>query len=90
MKFLADFGANHLVVFSPSRSRPGADTPAAFEALCACCNQIGELAGTMGFTAGLHNHMGQMVQTREESSAGLVFAPSDWPLRKSFTLWRLL
>jgi sugar phosphate isomerase/epimerase len=66
MKFLADFGANHLVVFSPSRTRPGADTPAAFAALCACCNQIGELAGGMGFTAGLHNHMGQMVQTREE------------------------
>ena len=66
MKFLADFGANHLVVFSPSRTRPGADTRAAFTALCECCNQIGELAGGMGFTAGLHNHMGQMVQTREE------------------------
>jgi sugar phosphate isomerase/epimerase len=66
MKFLADFGANHLVVFSPSRTRPGADTPAAFASLCECCNQIGELAGGMGFTAGLHNHMGQMVQTREE------------------------
>ena len=26
MKFLADFGANHLVVFSPSRTRPGAGT----------------------------------------------------------------
>jgi inosose dehydratase len=66
MKFLADFGANHLVVFSPSRTRAGADTPAAFAALCECCNQIGEVAGGMGFTAGLHNHMGQMVQTREE------------------------
>jgi inosose dehydratase len=66
MKFLADFGANHLVVFSPSRTRPGADTPAAFQSLIECCNQIGELAGGMGFTAGLHNHMGQMVQTREE------------------------
>jgi sugar phosphate isomerase/epimerase len=66
MKFLADFGANHLVVFSPSRTRAGADTPAAFATLCECCNQIGELAGGMGFTAGLHNHMGQMVQTREE------------------------
>jgi sugar phosphate isomerase/epimerase len=66
MKFLADFGANHLVVFSPSRSRPGADTPAAFKELCERCNQIGEIAGEMGFTAGLHNHMGQMVQTREE------------------------
>jgi sugar phosphate isomerase/epimerase len=66
MKFLADFGANHLVVFSPNRDRPGANTPAAFAALCECCNRIGELAGGMGFTAGLHNHMGQMVQTREE------------------------
>jgi sugar phosphate isomerase/epimerase len=66
MKFLADFGASHLVVFSPSRTRPGADTPAGFAALCDCCNRIGELAGGMGFTAGLHNHMGQMVQTREE------------------------
>lgn len=66
MKFLADFGANHLVVFSPSRTRPGADAPGAFRELCARCNQIGEIAGEMGFTAGLHNHMGQMVQTREE------------------------
>lgn len=66
MKFLADFGANHLVVFSPGRDRPGANTPAGFQELCTRCNQIGELAGEMGFTAGLHNHMGQMVQTREE------------------------
>jgi len=66
IKFLADFGANHLVVFSPNRTRPGADTPAAFQELCARCNQIGELAGEMGFTAGLHNHMGEMVQTQEE------------------------
>jgi inosose dehydratase len=34
--------------------------------MCARCNQIGELAGTMGFTAGMHNHLGQMVQTQEE------------------------
>jgi sugar phosphate isomerase/epimerase len=66
MKFLADFGANHLVVFSPNRTKPGAGTPAAFQELCARCNQIGELAGEMGFTAGLHNHMGEMVQTQEE------------------------
>ncbi len=66
MKFLADFGANHLVVFSPSRNAPGADTPAGFKELCERCNQIGELAGEMGFTAGMHNHMGQMVQTQEE------------------------
>lgn len=66
MKFLADFGANHLMVFSPERTKPGADTPAAFQEMCARCNQIGELAGEMGFTAGLHNHMNQMVQTQEE------------------------
>jgi sugar phosphate isomerase/epimerase len=66
MKFLAEFGANHLVVFSPSRTRGGADAPGAFAEMCARCNQIGELAGTMGFTAGLHNHLGQMVQTQEE------------------------
>jgi sugar phosphate isomerase/epimerase len=66
MKFLAEFGANHLVVFSPSRGRGGADAPGAFDELCARCNQIGEIAGEMGFTAGLHNHLGQMVQTQEE------------------------
>lgn len=66
MKFLADMGANHLVVFSPSRNLPGAQTPAAFRELCERCNQIGEIAGEMGFTAGLHNHWGQMVQNQDE------------------------
>jgi sugar phosphate isomerase/epimerase len=66
MKFLAEFGANHLVVFSPRRNRPGAHTNASFRELCVRCNQIGELAGEMGFTAGLHNHLGQMVQTQQE------------------------
>ncbi|MGD0157884.1 MAG: sugar phosphate isomerase/epimerase [Terracidiphilus sp.] len=66
MKFLADFGANHLVVFSPNRNLPATQTPAAFRELCERCNQIGELAGEIGFTAGLHNHMGQMVQNQDE------------------------
>lgn len=66
MTFLSHFGANHLVVFPPNRNLPGANTPEAFKALCECCNQIGEIAGEMGFTAGLHNHMNQMVQTQEE------------------------
>lgn len=66
MQFLADFGASHLVVFPPNRNAPGANTPEGFKTLCERCNQIGELAGTMGFTAGLHNHMGQMVQTQDE------------------------
>jgi len=66
MKFLADFGANHLVVFSPGLNRGGTAAPGAFEEMCKRCNEIGELAGTMGFTAGMHNHLGQMVQTREQ------------------------
>jgi sugar phosphate isomerase/epimerase len=65
MTFLKDFGANHLVVFSPGR-KPATSTPAAFKELCERCNQIGELAGEMGFTAGLHNHLGQMVQNQDE------------------------
>lgn len=68
MKFLAGFGASHLVVFSPSRAAAGAGTDAAFRELCLRCNQIGELAGEMGFAAGLHNHLNQMVQTPEELS----------------------
>jgi inosose dehydratase len=66
MKFLAGFGASNLVVFSPSRRAAGAGTEAAFREMCQRCNQIGELAGEMGFAAGLHNHLGQMVQTSEE------------------------
>jgi inosose dehydratase len=66
MKFLADFGANHLVVFPPDREQPSAQGPAAFRELCERCNQVGELAGEMGFTAGLHNHLGEMVQNQDE------------------------
>ena len=65
MTFLKDFGSTHLVVFSPAR-KPETSTPAAFKEFCDQCNAVGELAGEMGFTAGLHNHMGQMVQTQEE------------------------
>ena len=66
MKFLADFGANHLVVFSPGRAAAASNAPGAFRELCERCNQVGELAGQMGFTAGLHNHLGQMVQNQDE------------------------
>jgi inosose dehydratase len=66
MTFLSHFGASYLVVFPPSTHQPGANTPAAFKELCERCNQIGELAGEMGFTAGLHNHLITMVQTQEE------------------------
>jgi len=63
MTFLKEFDARHLVVFSPNRSNAGQGT---FQAMCECFNAIGEVAGEMGFRAGLHNHMGQIVQTREE------------------------
>jgi inosose dehydratase len=64
MTFLKEFGASHLVVFSPNRSN--AKTPGAFEAMCACFNEIGAAANDMGFRAGLHNHVGQIVETPEE------------------------
>ena len=34
--------------------------------MCECYNRLGEVAGEMGFQAGLHNHMGQMVQNEDE------------------------
>jgi sugar phosphate isomerase/epimerase len=64
MEYLKNFGAERLVVFSPNRGA-GA-TEGAFKAMCECYNRLGEVAGEMGFRAGLHNHMGQMVQTTEE------------------------
>ena len=66
MDFLKVFGAKHLVVFSPGRPASGAPTAAAFEAMCRCFNHIGEAAGEMGFQAGVHNHLGQMVENQAE------------------------
>ena len=66
MKFLADFGANHLVVFPPGRTSSQRTPPEVMREIATTCNQIGELAGEMGFTAGLHNHLGEIVQTEEE------------------------
>ncbi|HEY1493492.1 MAG TPA: TIM barrel protein [Candidatus Solibacter sp.] len=63
MTFLKEFDAKHLVVFSPNRSNA---SEAAFKSMCECFNAIGETANEMGFRAGLHNHMGQIVQTSEE------------------------
>jgi inosose dehydratase len=62
MTYLKRFGANHLVVFSPRRGQ----TPETFEIACKFFNRLGETANEMGFKAGLHNHLGQMVQTPEE------------------------
>ena len=64
MTFLKEFGASHLVVFSPNRSNAAA--PGAFQAMCESFNAIGSAAGEMGFRAGLHNHMGQIVQNPDE------------------------
>jgi inosose dehydratase len=64
MSFLKGFGANHLVVFSPNR-REGA-APGAFQAMCECFNAIGSAAREMDFYVGLHNHVGEIVQTAEE------------------------
>ncbi|MDQ2839626.1 MAG: sugar phosphate isomerase/epimerase, partial [Acidobacteriota bacterium] len=66
MKFLQGFGADRLVVFPPSRSRSGTDVEAAFAAMCKGFNLIGEAAGEMGFKAGVHNHLDEMVQGPEE------------------------
>ena len=53
INFLKNFGAKHLVVFSPSRLKAGADVDAAFKQMCQCYNHLGEVAREMGFTAGL-------------------------------------
>ena len=63
MTFLKDFGADHLVVFPPNRTNL---TEPGFKAMCESFNAIGEAANGMGFRAGLHNHMGEMVQTADE------------------------
>lgn len=62
MTFLKRFGANRLVVFSPRRGK----SDEAFVTMCRFYNQLGETAGEMGFKAGLHNHLGQMVETPAE------------------------
>jgi len=64
MTFLKRFGADRLVVFSPNRSAGTGET--AFRNMCECYNQLGETAGEMGFKAGLHNHVGQIVQNPDE------------------------
>ncbi len=73
LQFLKEFGADHLVVFSPAR--PSLTPPngkavpvpdAQFRTMCESFNKLGELARSMGMTAGLHNHMDQMVETSAE------------------------
>ncbi|MCC6859210.1 MAG: TIM barrel protein [Bryobacterales bacterium] len=66
MNFLKIFGADRLVVFPPGRMKPGTDVEAGFKAMCECFNRIGEAAGEMGFKAGVHNHLDEMVEGPEE------------------------
>jgi inosose dehydratase len=66
MTFLKNFGAKHLVVFSPGRLPEGASVEGPFRFMCEGFNRIGEAAGEMGFQAGLHNHLNQMVEGPEE------------------------
>jgi inosose dehydratase len=63
MNYLKRFDANLLVVFSP---RGRGQTAEQFQTTCKFYNRLGETALGMGFKAGLHNHLGQMVQTPEE------------------------
>jgi inosose dehydratase len=63
MTFLKNFDAKLLVVFSPNRNNLTEDS---FKVMCESYNQLGEIAGEMGFRAGLHNHLGQMVQNQDE------------------------
>jgi inosose dehydratase len=65
MTFLKEFGAERLVVFPPGR---GANPPTEdeFKTMCAGFNEIGALANSMGFRAGLHNHLNEMVETDDE------------------------
>jgi len=72
MNFLKNFGAHHLVVFSPSRRAKGAESPDAFAHMCTAFNRIGEAAGEMGFRAGLHNHLNQMVENTEELARAMT------------------
>lgn len=75
MTFLKEFGANHLVVFSPNRSYGTGD--AAFKAMCDCFNAIGSAAREMGFKAGLHNHMGQIVQNPDEVDRAMAMTDPE-------------
>lgn len=66
MKFLQGFGANRLCVFPPGRLKQGADVDSAFRAMCTGFNLIGEAAKEMGFEAGVHNHLDEMVERPDE------------------------
>jgi len=63
MTFLKRFGANRLVCFPPNRNNM---SEFAFKTMCDSFNNVGEMANSMGFRAGLHNHLDEMVETPAE------------------------
>jgi sugar phosphate isomerase/epimerase len=75
MAFLKEFGADHLVVFSPNRN--SGTVPGAFQAMCESFNAIGAAAREIGFRAGLHNHMGQMVQNADEVARSMALTDPE-------------
>jgi sugar phosphate isomerase/epimerase len=75
MEYLKGFGADKLVVFSPNRNT--ATGEAAFKTMCECYNELGALAKDMGFRAGLHNHMGQVVQDAAELDRCMAMTKPD-------------
>ena len=66
MDFLKIFGAHDLCVFPPGRLKAGADVDTAFRHMCETFNQLGALANELGFRAGLHNHLDEMVEKPDE------------------------
>ena len=66
MTVLKGFGARDLVVFSPPRLPPGADLVQVFDNMADCYTRLGQLAGELGFRVGLHNHLGQIVEKKDE------------------------
>ena len=63
--FLKEFGATELVVFSPSRV-PKVQVPERIRIACEFYNHLGDVAAEYGFRAGLHNHLGQIVEGQDE------------------------
>jgi inosose dehydratase len=65
-RFLRDFGATELVVFSPART-PKNLVREHLRVACEFYNHLGDLCADYGIRAGLHNHsQGQLVENEDE------------------------
>jgi len=65
MRFLQAFGAADLVVFAPSKTQK-IMVAERLRVACEFYNHLGGVAAEYGFRAGLHNHLDQIVETRDE------------------------